>query len=86
MDSIIQVGRKCSVKIRPESGAAIQYGEEVYGTIKGKDEIDIKDEGTLDTLYFDKFNKMSVIVVEDECGIDWRVPEMDVEKIVCETE
>jgi len=40
-------------------------------------------EETINELY-PNTNQLQVIVVEDENGIEWKVPEMDVDMIVCE--
>lgn len=84
MNKDIQAGRNCTVKIRPESPAAIEFGEEITGCIKGRDVIgNIASNGSMNTLYEGNVNHLNVIVVEDNNGIDWKIPEADVEKIVC---
>lgn len=77
----IQVGRTCALKLHPESSSAISYGAEVVGTVRGTDVIDA-DRGILNEMYQTQ-NRVSVILVEDEAGLTWRVPERDVVKIVC---
>ncbi|WMJ74710.1 hypothetical protein RCC89_16270 [Cytophagaceae bacterium ABcell3] len=77
----IQAGRTCSLKLDPESSSAIEYGKEVSGKVVGRDVVDA-DKGTLDEMYPNQ-NKLPVIVVEDEAGLHWNVPERDVVKIVC---
>lgn len=77
----IQEGRTCSLKLHPESSSAISYGAEVVGTVRGRDVIDA-DKGTLNEMYTTQ-NRVPVIVVEDEAGRRWNVPERDVIKIVC---
>lgn len=77
----IQAGRICALKLHPESSSAISYGAEVVGTVKGRDVIDA-DKGTLNEMYTTQ-NRVPVIVVEDEAGLIWKVPERDIVKIVC---
>lgn len=81
MNEDIQVGRTCSLKLDPESSSAIEYGEEVFGKVLGRDVVNA-DRGTLDDMYQTQ-NRLPVIVVEDEAGLHWNVPERDVLKIVC---
>lgn len=80
---IIQVGRKCKVQVHPESGSAIEFGNEVVGVVKGRDQIAVEPDSTLKDMYPDN-SRLNVILVEDECGANIHVPERDVIKIVCE--
>ncbi|MFN6944106.1 MAG: hypothetical protein ACK4ND_04095 [Cytophagaceae bacterium] len=57
----------------------MKFREEVLGNIMGLDHIKA-DKGTLNNLY-PITNNLAAIVVEDEAGIQCRVPEMDVDKL-----
>jgi hypothetical protein len=77
----IQVGRTYTLVLDPESSAANEFGEEMLGKIIDRDVIDA-DKGMMNEMYQTQ-NKLPVIVIEDEAGIKWNIPERDVLKIVC---
>lgn len=82
MDKDIQAGRRCTLKIHPDSPASYEFGEAVEGCIKGREMVTVAQEETLNELYRNAI-QLPVIVVEDENGIEWKVPEVDVDMIVC---
>lgn len=84
MHKEIQEGKTCALKLDPESPSAIEFGEEVLGKVLGREQIDATG-GTMDDLYPNR-NRLNVILVEDEAGLTWKVPERDVNKIVCRDE
>jgi len=81
MNEDIQEGRTCALELDPESSSAIEFGKKVIGKIVGRDVVDA-DKGILNEMYPTQ-NRLPVIVVEDEAGLKWNVPERDVLKIVC---
>jgi hypothetical protein len=81
MNEDIQIGRTCTLELDPESSSAIEFGKEVSGKVIGRDVIDA-DKGILNEMYRTQ-NRLPVVVVEDEAGLKWNVPERDVLKIVC---
>jgi hypothetical protein len=84
MERDIQVGKNCTLKIREDSPSAIEFGDEVVGCIKGRDEMEVGGEEELDTLYERTVGSLPVIVVVDKEGITWKVPQGDIELIKCE--
>ncbi len=81
MDKDIQQGRTCTLELDPESSAAIEFGDSVYGRIIGRDVVDAS-KGSMNEMYQTQ-NSLPVILVEGEEGMLWHVPERDVKKIVC---
>ena len=81
MNEDIQAGRTCTLELDPESSSAIEFGKEVFGKVLGRDVVSA-DRGALNEMYQTQ-NRLPVIVVEDEAGLQWNVPERDVRKIVC---
>lgn len=81
MKTEIQEGRTCTLELDPDSAAAIEYGDHLFGKVVGRDVID-SSQGTLDDMYQTQ-NELPVVVVEGPEGFHWRVPERDITKIVC---
>lgn len=74
-------GKTRVLKIDQESPSAITYGNEVIGKVIGNAELEVNSEETLRELY-PNLNRINVIVIEDEAGIHWKIPERDITEIL----
>lgn len=81
MEKDIQQGRTCKLELDPGSASALNYGKEMEGKVLGRDRIDAST-GSLNEMYPTQ-KPLTVIVIEGEAGIKWRIPERDIIKIVC---
>jgi hypothetical protein len=81
MNKEIQEGRTCTLYLNSESSSAIEFGDHMFGKVIGKDVVDAS-RGTLNEMYQTQ-NRVPVIIIEDEAGLLWKVPERDVDRIVC---